>query len=372
MGNGKWIVLDRDGTLIEDTGYLSDPDDVRILPGVVDGLRLLAGAGYRFIVITNQSGIGRGYFTEDDALAVNARTEEILRNSGIVIEGFYCCPHAPDDGCRCRKPGTALAERAARELGFSLDDISCVIGDKQCDALLGGKLKTRSILIGMDSWREAAACGETAADFPEAARRILGGWRGTREMINEDTFLSNLKLHIETAEKTAGLSASVAAAAELVTEALLGSGRVFFCGNGGSAADAQHLAAELSGRYLKDRRPLDGAALHCNASALTAIGNDYGFDEIFARQLSAHGRKGDVLVALSTGGGSANVLKALAAARSIGIHTIGVTGNGGGKMKDLADVLIAVPSASTPRIQEMHIFIGHVLCEMVERACCPD
>lgn len=191
-------------------------------------------------------------------------------------------------------------------------------------------------------------------------------------MMNEDIFLSNLRLHIETAEKTAGLSASVAAAAELMTSALLGGGRVFFCGNGGSAADAQHLAAELSGRYLKDRRPLDGAALHCNTSALTAIGNDYGFDEIFARQLSARGRKGDVLVALSTGGCSANVLKALETARSSGVHTVGLTGNGGGKMRGLADVLIAVPSASTPRIQELHIFIGHVLCEMTEKACCPD
>lgn len=189
--------------------------------------------------------------------------------------------------------------------------------------------------------------------------------------MNEDIFLSNLGAHMETAEKTAGLSAVVVAAAELMTRALLSGGRVFFCGNGGSAADAQHLAAELSGRYLKDRRPLDGAALHCNTSALTAIGNDYGFDEIFARQLLAHGRAGDVLVALSTGGGSANVLKALAAARSIGIHTIGMTGNGGGKIKDAADLLIAVPSASTPRIQEMHIFIGHVLCEMIEKACCP-
>lgn len=371
MGNGGWIVLDRDGTLIEDTGYLSDPDGVRILPGVAEGLRLLAGAGYRFIVITNQSGIGRGYFTEQDARAVNARTEELLRGSGIVIERSYYCPHAPDDGCRCRKPGTALAVMAARELGFSPDDIRCVVGDKQCDALLGKKLKTRSILIGAESEREAAGYGETAADFPEAARMILGGGRGAREMMNEDIFLSNLRLHMETAEKTAALSASVAAAADLLTEALLSGGRVFFCGNGGSAADAQHLAAELSGRYLKDRRPLDGTALHCNTSALTAIGNDYGFDEIFARQLAAHGRKGDVLVALSTGGNSANVLKALEAARSAGIRTIGMTGNGGGKMKGAADVLIAVPSSSAPRIQEMHIFIGHALCEMAEKACCP-
>lgn len=179
MDNGKWIALDRDGTLIEDTGYLSDPDGVRILPGVAEGLRLLAGAGYRFIVITNQSGIGRGYFTLEDALAVNARTAEILRGSGIVIVRFYCCPHAPDEGCRCRKPGTELAERAARELGFSPGDIRCVIGDKRCDAQLGEKLKTRSILVGADSEREADG-GETAADLLEAARMILDEEREAR------------------------------------------------------------------------------------------------------------------------------------------------------------------------------------------------
>lgn len=180
MSGGKWIALDRDGTLIADTGYLSDPDGVRILPGVAEGLRLLAGAGYRFIVITNQSGIGRGYFTERDARAVNARTEEILRASGVVIERSYYCPHTPEDGCRCRKPGTELAERAARELGFAPGDIHCVIGDKPCDAQLGQNLKTHFVLIGGDE-REAGAGGAWAADFPGAARAILDGeWR-TRE-----------------------------------------------------------------------------------------------------------------------------------------------------------------------------------------------
>ena len=145
---------------------------------------------------------------------------------------------------------------------------------------------------------------------------------------------------------------------------------VFFCGNGGSAADAQHLAAELSGRYLRDRRPLDGIALHCNTSAMTAIANDYSFDKIFARQLEAHGRQGDVLVAISTSGNSANVIEAAEEAHRLGMSVIGMTGADGGRMKELADILIAVPSAFTPRIQEMHIMAGHVMCEMVEDAVC--
>lgn len=184
--------------------------------------------------------------------------------------------------------------------------------------------------------------------------------------MTENIFIRNLAGHIETAEKTAALSEVVTRSARMMSDALRNGGRVFFCGNGGSAADAQHLAAELSGRYLKERRPLDGVALHCNTSALTAIANDYGAEEIFARQILAHGRKGDVLVAISTSGDSVNLLKAVDTAASVGIRTIGMTGESGGAMGTVVDELIAVPSAFTPRIQEIHILIGHILCEIIE------
>lgn len=143
--------------------------------------------------------------------------------------------------------------------------------------------------------------------------------------------------------------------------------KVLFCGNGGSAADAQHLAAELSGRYYFDRPPLFAEALHVNTSYLTAVGNDYGYEEVYARMLRAMGREGDILVAMSTSGNSPNVLKAIAAAKEKSMLVIGMTGMDGGKMANLCDILINIPSKDTPRIQECHMLLGHIVCEIVEK-----
>jgi D-sedoheptulose 7-phosphate isomerase len=142
--------------------------------------------------------------------------------------------------------------------------------------------------------------------------------------------------------------------------------KVLFCGNGGSAADAQHLAAEFSGRFYTDRDPLPSEALHCNTSYLTAVANDYGYDAVYSRMVKGIGKKGDVLVGMSTSGNSANITNALQTAREIGMITVGFTGEGGGKMKALCDHLINVPSNDTPRIQESHITIGHIMCQLVE------
>lgn len=144
--------------------------------------------------------------------------------------------------------------------------------------------------------------------------------------------------------------------------------KVLFCGNGGSAADAQHLAAELLGRFYSDRDPLYAEALHTNTSYLTAVANDYSYEEVFSRMVKAQGRTGDILVGISTSGNSKNVLKAIEEANKIGMITIGMTGVKGGKMKDLCKYLIRIPSDDTPRIQEAHILIGHIICELVEKA----
>ena len=168
-------------------------------------------------------------------------------------------------------------------------------------------------------------------------------------------------------EALADLEAVVQRAAEAVYAALARGNKIMFCGNGGSAADAQHLAAELVGRYLIERAPLPGLALTVDSSALTAIANDYAFEEVFARQLRALGRKGDVLVAISTSGNSANVLRAIEAARESGIAAIGLTGRSGGRMRQLCDLCICVPSEQTNHIQEMHIAIGHAICGAAER-----
>ncbi len=158
---------------------------------------------------------------------------------------------------------------------------------------------------------------------------------------------------------------------DLIVNTYRNGGKVLFCGNGGSAADAQHLAAEFSGRFYFDRPPLDAEALHVNTSYLTAVANDYSFDEVFARLVRAKGKKGDVLIAISTSGNSPNILKAIAEASDIGMITVGFTGETGGKMKPLCQHLINVPSKDTPRIQEMQMLLGHIICEMVESAIFP-
>lgn len=166
------------------------------------------------------------------------------------------------------------------------------------------------------------------------------------------------------------LEGDILGAVEAWKSALTGGGKVIFCGNGGSAADAQHLAAELMGKFLLDRAPMSAVSLTVDTSALTAIGNDYDFDSVFSRQLRGIGREGDVLFGMSTSGNSANVLRAFETARDMGITTIGLTGEGGGRMADLSDILIAVPHRQTNHIQEAHIAIGHMICAMVEDNLC--
>lgn len=158
----------------------------------------------------------------------------------------------------------------------------------------------------------------------------------------------------------------IAKAAKLMVSSLRKGGKIHFCGNGGSAADAQHLAAELSGRFYFDRPPLNAEALHCNTSYLTAVGNDYGYDHIFSRLIRGTGKAGDVMVGISTSGNSKNIINAYQVCKEMRISIISFTGKTGGIMKDYSDILLNVPSKETPRIQESHIMIGHIICELVE------
>jgi D-sedoheptulose 7-phosphate isomerase len=159
---------------------------------------------------------------------------------------------------------------------------------------------------------------------------------------------------------------------QAVVNAFKADHKVWFCGNGGSAADAQHLAAELSGRFYYDRDPLFAEALHVNTSYITAVGNDYGYDEVYARLVRAKGRKGDILFCISTSGNSPNILKAIEVAKSRDIIVVGMTGKTGGKMGAMCDFLLNVPSKDTPRIQESHILLGHIICQLVEERMFPQ
>lgn len=184
----------------------------------------------------------------------------------------------------------------------------------------------------------------------EKIRSILQSSIDTKSLILEDAALLN----------------RIDRSARAITEAFQQKKRLYLCGNGGSAADAQHLAAEFSGRFYTDRKALPAEALHANTSYLTAVANDYGYELVYARLVEGITEPGDILIGLSTSGNSPNVVKAFEAARKIGVTTIGFTGQEGGKMKELSDFWMGVPSSDTPRIQEAHITLGHIICQLVE------
>lgn len=179
-------------------------------------------------------------------------------------------------------------------------------------------------------------------------------------------FLRNLDEHLELMQMLGALDSQVLSAGRRMSSVLTSGGKLMFCGNGGSAADCQHLASELTGRFIKDRRPLAGLALTTDSSALTCIANDYSFDDVFMRQVQGLGRDGDGLIAISTSGNSSNVLKAVEAAKAMGIYTLGLLGRDGGQLADLCDDSLIVPHAVTARIQEAHLLIGHTLCGLIE------
>lgn len=182
-----------------------------------------------------------------------------------------------------------------------------------------------------------------------------------------DMIQTEMQAHKETIEKTIeNLQSYIYTACIIATETINSGHKILFCGNGGSAADAQHLAAELSGRYKIERRGLPGIALTTDTSVLTAVGNDYGYDRVFDRQVEALANEGDLLIGISTSGNSANVLSAFARARELGCRTIGLSGRDGGAMNECCDINIIVPSSDTPRIQEMHIMIGHIICQAID------
>jgi len=172
--------------------------------------------------------------------------------------------------------------------------------------------------------------------------------------------------HLRVARTLPTFASTVSRAVDLIYSSMVAGGQLLIAGNGGSAADAQHIAAEFTGRFLLERQPYRALALHVNTSSLTAIGNDYGFEHVFARELSAHARPGDVLLAITTSGNSQNILHAIEAARKSKVAVIGLTGESGGKMRAECDLCLCVPSKSTARIQEMHITISHAICELVE------
>jgi D-sedoheptulose 7-phosphate isomerase len=401
----RFVVLDRDGTLIVERHYLADPALVELYPGTAAGLRHLRELGLGLLVITNQSAIGRGMLDEARLEAIHGRLRELLAREGVRLDGIYHCPHVPEAGCACRKPLPGLLDRAARDLGFD-PRAAFVIGDKRCDLDLGRAVGATALLVrtgyGAETARELAGDTGDAApnpivdDLREAARvieRLLAGERasgpargegGAQSMTTtqpptgatspRDTIRRRLDDSAEVKRKVADACAdAIIAAADLIAATFRAGGKLLLCGNGGSAADCQHMAAELVSRLTKDfeRPALPAIALTTDTSFLTAFANDCGFEGVFERQVEALGKPGDALIAISTSGNSPNVIRALASARARGLRAVALTGEGGGRMGGMANVTVAVPSTSTQHIQEAHLAIEHILCELVERAVFP-
>jgi len=308
----------------------------------------------------------------------------LLEIQGVRLDAIYYCPHAPEQGCACRKPQPGLAEMAARTFHFPLEH-GWIIGDKPCDMELARACGARSILVrtgyGAQHELEGLSYDHVAGDLLEAAHLILrqSGHSSAKLAsaggIPMESAADRLRGHVEGSIETkrrllAECEPDILAAARLLTRSLAQGKKILLCGNGGSAADCQHIAAEfvsvLTQQFLRPGLP--AIALTTDSSILTASANDFGFEGIFARQLQALGSPGDVLLGISTSGNSRNVVRAIEYARKNGIHSVGLTGAAGGCLPALCDVCVRVPSEVTQFIQESHILLGHVLCDLAEQS----
>jgi len=340
----KALFLDRDGVINIDHGYVSTIDDFEFTDGIFEFIKLFIDKGYRIFIITNQSGIGRGYYTQRDFdILTNFMLDE-FRARGIAIDGVYHCPHAPEEMCRCRKPSIGMVEKALLDYPDIDLENSIMVGDKQSDMdfAINANIKDRIFI-------------KESKDIRERLRYLM----------IKDEFISHQEVLTKTIDM---LIPDIQRASTLVIDTLKRGNKILLCGNGGSAGDAQHISAELTGRYKSRRGALSAIALTTDTSAITAIANDFGYKYIFSRQVEALAESGDLLIAISTSGNSENVILAVESAKALKCRTIGLTGRDGGVMRGICDIDIIVPSDDTARVQEMHILIGHSICQSVDSA----
>lgn len=369
----RHLILDRDGVLLvedEHGGYLTRAQDMRWLPGAREALALFRAAGMRVTIATNQSGVGRGLMTLAALEAVHDRLRRETAESGGRIDEILSCPHAPDEGCECRKPRPGMLLEAVRLAGVP-PDASLVVGDAARDLEAARAAGIPAVLVRTGKGRRVEdtpdAAGIEVFDDLLALARHLVEPPLTEEYpmsLIDEVFDDHLRVVKEAASQ---LREPLRQAAGAIAEALARGGKLIACGNGGSATDAEHLVAELVGRFRLERRGLPALALASGPATVTALANDYGYERVFARQVEALARPGDVLLAISTSGNSPNVVAAAASARALGCLVIGLTGEGGGALGERTDLLVAAPSRVTARIQEVHGLCVHAIAELVDR-----
>lgn len=346
--NIRAVITDIDGVLTDGKVALGNGTEIskRICFKDLDAISLLREKGIKFGIISGESDV----FTD-------------LMCEKVHPDFFFT-------GCKDKR--TKLEEIAEKE-GMALSNI-CYIGDGKYDL---EAIKAAGLgVCPADAVKEVKQASDMVLDRVGGngcladVFSLLCGAEERFDTINQDTVRSDLVEHgkiIEMIIEDVQMQRMIHTIAEEISSSLQQGGQLLFCGNGGSAADAQHLATELVSRFYCERGALNAEALTVNTSALTAIGNDYSFERVFARQIEAKGREGDVLIGISTSGESKNIIEAMKCAKGINMKTVAFTGKQKSTLGQLADMTISVPSEDTPRIQEMHILIGHILCEIVEK-----
>jgi D-sedoheptulose 7-phosphate isomerase len=374
--NVRHVILDRDGVLNEmpsGSRYVTSVANWRWIPGALDGLALLADAGIRASIATNQSAIGRGMLSERQLEDIHSRMIDDAARHGAAIDAVMICPHAPSDHCSCRKPQPGLVQKA---LAASLVDPAetLMIGDDETDMEASWAAGVTAVLVRTGKGRSTEA-GLRSLELPvyddliSASRAIVKGQTNGADAMQctiRHAFLQHMRVVRAAADVMPRRLEDAVHAADLC---LSNGGKILACGNGGSAADAQHFIGELVGRYCMERPARAGIALNTDGVTMTALANDYGYERVFARQVEALANRGDVLVAISTSGKSRNVLEAARVARDRGCVVIGMTGESGGALAALCDITLAVPSSVTARIQELHGFCIHAFAEALDRRC---
>ena len=355
----RFVVLDRDGTLIHQKDYLSSPDQVELTPRAAEALVYLQKMGLGVVMVTNQSGIGRGFFDIARVEEIHARMLDLLAQESANVDAIYVCPHIPDENCACRKPQPGLLLRAAAEFGFVPAE-TFMIGDKECDIEAGRRCGATTFLVRTGYGRQHLMNGWAKPDFVvndlmEAAKcihEILGSSSmqpETKGLVSdaEERLRRHLVGSITTKQGVLDeCTDAILAAAGAIAGSMAEGGKMLLCGNGGSAADCQHIAGEMVSVLNQSfpRPGLAAIAMTTDSSILTASANDFGYEGIFERQVQALGKPGDVVVGISTSGNSENVFRALCYASRKGMRTVCLTGASGGRIGKASEISICVPS----------------------------
>lgn len=369
----RHVIVDRDGVLnIEgaDGSYLLDWAQWHWAPGALEGLRLLTSAGVRISVATNQSAVGRGFIKSAGLDAIHAQMVADAARSGATISAVFVCPHAPGENCACRKPEPGLVLSAIEQSRVPANE-TMVLGDDLRDLQAAWRAGVPACLVRTGKGNATHADANAAnvpiyGDLRQFAAAVLSDAipkAKTAMMIVHRVFFEHGAVVDQAAVSLPLLLELVSG---IVRTALAAGNKILACGNGGSAATAQHLVAELVGRFQRERRALAAIALTSDSAIVSAIANDYGYERVFARQVEALAGPGDVLIALSTSGNSPNVVEAARTARAMDCRVVALTGIDGGALAAHADTVLRAPSKVVARIQEIHDICIHVLAEAME------